>query len=195
MIPRNLGLTIAILLLAVVGMGLYGLHLRKQALQLHAAAVTDIRPISPPISGSLKKITIFSPDDSSGTLLRREVTATLPDEPTMRARQVVHVLIANWQEKDSLHPISNSADVNTVFLLDNSQTAIIDVNAAFADQHRSGILVEELTLASIAKTVGANINGVTAVRFLVDGKERETLAGHADLTDTYSTSLDWRVSQ
>jgi hypothetical protein len=67
------------------------------------------------------------------------------------------------------------------------------VNAAFADQHRSGILVEELTVASIVKTVGANINGVTSVRFLVDGKERETLAGHADLTDSYSTNLDWHV--
>jgi hypothetical protein len=193
MIPRNLGITIAILLVAVVSMGLYGLHLRQQALQLEASVATDIRPFAPPVSGPLQKITVFSPDDSSGALFRREITATLPDEPTMRAREVIHVLIANWQEKDSLHPISNSADVNTVFLLDNNRTAVIDVNGAFADQHRSGILAEELTLASIAKTVGANINGVTAVRFLVDGKERETLAGHADLTDAYSTNLDWHV--
>jgi hypothetical protein len=141
----------------------------------------------------MQKITVYLPDDSRGSLRKREITATLPNEPTMRAREVVHALIINWQERDSLHPISNSADVNTVFLLDNNRTAIIDVNSAFADQHRSGILVEELTVASIAKTVGANINGVTAVRFLVDGKERETLAGHADLTDTYNTNLDWHV--
>jgi hypothetical protein len=193
MIPRNLGITIAVLLLAVIGMGLYGLHLRKQALQLQASAATDTRPIAPPASGPLQKIMIYSPDDSTGSLRKREITATLPDEPTMRAREVVHALITNLQEKDSLHPINNSADVNAVFLLDNNCTAVIDVNAAFADQHRSGILVEELTVASIVKTVGANINGVTSVRFLVDGKERETLAGHADLTDSYSTNLDWHV--
>jgi hypothetical protein len=193
MIPRNLGITIVILLLAVIGMGLYGLHLRKQALQLQASALTDTRPIAPPVSGPLQKITVYSPVDSSGSLRKREITATLPDEPTMRAREVVHALITNWQEKDSPHPISSSADVNAVFLLDDNRTAIIDMNSAFADQHRSGILVEELTVASIVKTVGANINGVTAVRFLVDGKERETLAGHADLTDDYSTNMDWHV--
>jgi hypothetical protein len=67
------------------------------------------------------------------------------------------------------------------------------VNGAFADQHRSGVLVEELTLAAIAKTLGANLPGVTEMRVVVDGKERETLAGHADLMDSYNTNLDWHV--
>jgi hypothetical protein len=193
MIPRNLGITIAILFVAVFGMGLYGLHLRKQALQLHASAITDTRPIAPPVSGPKQQITVFLPDDSSGTLFRREITATLPEEPTLRAREIVHVLIAKWQEKESLHTISNAADVNAVFLLNNNHTAIIDVNSAFADQHRSGVLVEELTLASIARTLGANLTGVTEMRVVVNGKERETLAGHADLTDSYNTNLDWHV--
>ena len=193
MIPRNLGITIAILLVAVLGMALYGLHLRTQALQLHASAITDTRPIAPPVSGPIQHVTIFLPDDSSGALFRREITATLPEEPTLRAREIVHVLLTKWQEKDSLHPISNAADVNAVFLLNNNRTAIIDMNGAFADQHRSGVLVEELTLASIARTIGVNLPGVSEMRIVIDGKERETLAGHADLTDTYNTNLDWHV--
>jgi Sporulation and spore germination len=193
MIPRNVAITIALLIAAVVGMGIYGLHLRKQALQLQASAATDSRPIAPPVSGPTQKITVFLPDDNTGTLLRRDIAANLPDEPTMRAREIVHTLISKWQEKDSLHPTSNAADVNAVFLLDNNRTAIVDVNGAFADQHRSGVLVEELTLVAVAKTIGANVNGVTSVRFLVDGKERETLAGHADLSDGYNPNLEWHV--
>jgi hypothetical protein len=193
MIPRNLVITIAILLVAVLGMGLYGLHLRNQALQLQASAIADTRPIAPPVSGPQQQITIFLPDDSTGALFRREITATLPQDPTLRAREIIHVLIAQWQEKDSLHPIGSGADVNAVFLLNNSRTAIVDVNGAFADQHRSGILVEELTLASMAKTLGANLPGVAEMRIVVDGKERETLAGHADLTNSYNTNLDWPV--
>lgn len=193
MIPRNLAITIGILLLAVLGMGLYGLHLRQQALQLHASANTDTRPIAPPLSGPQQQITVFLPDDSKGTLFRRQITATLPEEPTLRARQIIHVLIGKWQENDSLHAIGNAADVNAVFLLNNNKTAVIDVNGAFADQHRSGVLVEELTLAAIAKTLGANLPGVTEMRVVVNGKERETLAGHADLTDAYNTNLDWHV--
>jgi hypothetical protein len=32
------------------------------------------------------------------------------------------------------------------------------------------------------------VAGVARVRFLVDGKERETLAGHADLSGSYEVS-------
>jgi len=195
MIARNVGITLAILLLAVVGLGLYGLHLRKQALQLRASAASDARPIAPPVTGPQQQLTVFLPDDNKGMLLKREITATVPQDATLRAREVVHTLIAQWQEKNSLHPIAAAADVNAVFLLNNNRTAIIDVNSAFADQHRSGILVEELTLASIARTMAANVPGVSEIRIVVDGKQRETLAGHADLTESYPTENEWQVEQ
>ena len=193
MIARNIGITLAILLLAVVGMGLYGWHLRKQALQLQESALRDTHPLPPPVNGPRQAITVFLPDDNRGTLVKREVTATLPEEPTQRAREIVHVLISTWQEKDSPHPIAAAADVNAVFLLSDNHTAVIDVNGAFADQHRSGVLAEELTLASLAKTLGANVPGLAEIRIVVDGKERQTLAGHADLAAAYPTSLEWQV--
>ena len=49
-------------------------------------------------------------------------------------------------------------------------------------------MVEELTLASMAQTLAANLPGITRVKLLVDGKERETLAGHVDLMGFYSTA-------
>lgn len=193
MIARNIGITLAILLAAVVAMGFYGLHLRKQALQLQASAVKDTHPLAPPVSGPRQQITVFLPDDNKGTLVKRDVSATLPEEATQRAKEIVRVLISTWQEKDSHHPFAPAADVNAVFLLNNNRTAVIDVNGAFADQHRSGVLVEELTLASMAKTLGTNIPGLADIRIVVEGKERPTLAGHADLTDVYPTNLQWQV--
>ena len=192
MIPRNLVITIAILLAALVGMGLYGWHLRWQAVELLKTSA-DNRPVAPPVSGPTARITIYTPDDDHGDLVRREVAAALPAEPTLRAREIVHVLIAQWQEKNSTHPIANDADVKEVFLLGNNKTAVVDVNGAFADEHRSGVMVEELTMASLARTLGANIDGLQQVKVIVDGRERETLAGHADLSEFYSTNLDWHV--
>ena len=59
-----------------------------------------------------------------------------------------------------------------------------------AERLRShGILVEELTIASLVQTVAENIPGVTRIKILVEGKERETLAGHADLTTFYDVSV------
>jgi len=192
MIPRNLAITIVILLVALAGMGVYGWHLRRQAVELLKTSA-DTKPVAPPVSGPTERITIYVPDDDHGDLIRREVTAALPPEPTLRAREIVRVLINQWQEKNSTHPISDNADVREVFLLNSNKTAIVDVNGAFADQHRSGVLVEELTMASLARTLGTNINGLTEMKLLVDGRERETLAGHADLTEFYSTNLEWHV--
>ena len=74
-----------------------------------------------------------------------------------------------------------------VYLVDPG-LAVIDMNAAFADDHRSGILVEELTVASLVQTLSANIPGITRVKILVDGRQRETLAGHADLSGFFEVS-------
>jgi hypothetical protein len=49
------------------------------------------------------------------------------------------------------------------------------------------VLEEELTIASLIQTLAANIPGILRVKILVEGKERETLAGHADLSATYDT--------
>jgi len=191
MIPRNLVITILLLVLAVAGMGLYGLHLRRQALDLQQRS--DTRPVAPPATGPAEKVTIFVPDDEHGTLVRREVSANLPSEPSLKARELVRLIIVACQEKTSKHPLASAAEAKEVFLLNNNRTAVVDVNAAFADQHRSGVLVEELTLASLARTLGANLNGTSEMKLIVDGHERDTLAGHADLTETYSTNLDWHV--
>lgn len=194
MIPRNLVITIIILLAALAGMGLYGWHLRRQAIELLKSSA-DTKPVAPPVSGPTETITILTPNDDRGDLVQKQVAAALPADPTMRAREIVHVLIAQWQEKNSTHPISNEADVKEVFLLDNNKTAVVNVNGAFADQHRSSIMVEELTMASLARTLGANIPGLQRIKVIVDGRERETLAGHADLTEFYPTNLEWRVEQ
>lgn len=194
MIPRNLVFTIIILLAALAGMGLYGWHLRRQAVELLKTSA-DTKPVAPPVSGPTERITIFTPDDDHGDLLQRQVAAALPSQPTLRAREIVHVLISQWQEKNSTHAIANDADVKEVFLLDDNKTAVIDVNGEFADQHRSGVLIEELTMASLARTLGANISGLQQIKVIVDGRERETLAGHADLMEFYPTNLNWHVNQ
>ena len=65
------------------------------------------------------------------------------------------------------------------------QLAVVNLTATFAANHPSGIETEMLTVLSICGTLHANLPRVTQVRFLVNGQQRATLAGHADLTRTY----------
>ena len=57
-----------------------------------------------------------------------------------------------------------------------------------ANQHRSGVLVESLTVASMIETLAVNVPQIARVKIMVDGKERDTLSGHADLMGTYNVS-------
>ena len=68
------------------------------------------------------------------------------------------------------------------------QLAVINLDGTFANRHPSGIEAETLTINSILGTLYANFPRIEQVRFLVDGRPRDTLAGHADLTRTYSVS-------
>jgi hypothetical protein len=65
------------------------------------------------------------------------------------------------------------------------ELAVVNLTGSFAASHPSGLETETLTLLSICATLHANLPRVTQVRFLVDGQQRATLAGHADLTRTY----------
>jgi hypothetical protein len=68
------------------------------------------------------------------------------------------------------------------------ELAVIDLRSNVVNRHPSGVEVESLTLLSIIGTLHANLPQIEAVRFLVDGQPRETLAGHADLLRTYPSN-------
>ena len=125
--------------------------------------------------------------DSDGTLRRTQVSVTLPPERTERDRAVLKALFGEYLQSSSTHPIGAGADVRDVYLLADD-TAVVDTNAAFADAHPSGVLAEELTVASIVVTLNANDTKIQRVKLLVNGQERETLAGHADLRRFYEAS-------
>jgi Sporulation and spore germination len=125
--------------------------------------------------------------DDPGTIRAVSAQIPLPAGRQQRAEELLRALMNLYLDRASTHPLAVGSEIRSVYLVDPG-VAVIDTNAIFADGHRSGVLVEELTVASIIQTLAGNIPGVLRVRILVDGKERETLAGHADLSDFYETS-------
>jgi multidrug resistance efflux pump len=186
MTTRRLVIAVIVLLVAVLGLGLYVWHLTRRARQM-APVAADARPISPPVAGSPARITLFLASDDDGTLRKYDATIALPPEPAKQAREVLRALVARYQEPASTHPLNAGADIEDVYLV-HDKLVVVDANAAFADTHRSGMLVENLTLASMAQTLTANLPGVTQMKLLIAGKERATLAGHADLSQLYDVT-------
>jgi hypothetical protein len=185
MIPRHLVIGVAVLLVAALGMSLYAWHMRKVATT--TVASTDTRPLAPPVAGPTEQVVLFVAHDDDGSLRAESARIPMPSGRQQRSEELLRALLSLYLDKSSPHVLGPGSDVRSVFLVDPG-LAVIDLNSAFADTHRSGILVEELTVASLIHTISANTPGILKVQILVEGKERETLAGHADLTGYYDVS-------
>jgi len=186
MIPRSLVIAISVLLLAVLGMGFYAWHMRGRAAAVPVVA-TDMRPVVAPVAGPTEAVTLFVAYDDVGVLSAQSARIPMPSVRQQRAEELLRALIALYLDKSSPHPLPPGADIRSIYLVDPG-LAVVDINAAFADGHRSGVLAEELTVASFIQTLAANVPGILRVKILVEGKERETLAGHADLSNFFDVS-------
>jgi len=182
-IPRRSLVAILVLAGAVLGLGLYVFHLARSARQM-PGQLADARPVPPPVAGPATPVVLFVASDDDARLAKQQVTIALPAAASDRGREILRALLASYQEQGSPHPLAAAAAINDVYVTDNG-LAVVDANAAFAEEHRSGILVEELTLASITETLAANLPNIARVKLLIDGKDRATLAGHADLSEPY----------
>lgn len=162
-------------------MGIYLRHMRRQARDIDSLAA-DALPVAPPASGPTETVTLYVADDAAGTLRARSAQIPLPGGRQQRAEELLRALLRIYQQPGAAHPLAPAADIRSIFLVDPG-AAVIDLNAAFADLHRSGVLSEQLTVNSLVETLAVNVPGIQRVNIVVEGKTRETLAGHADLTE------------
>ena len=186
MIPRHLVIAMAVLLVAVLGLSVYAWHMRSTAASAPVVS-SDTRPLAPPVAGPTERVTLYVAHDADGSLRPESAQIPLPSGRQQRSEELLRALLSLYLDKSSPHVLGSGADVRSVFLVDPG-VAVIDLNSAFADTHRSGVLVEELTVASLIHTISANTPGILRVKILVDGKERDTLAGHADLSSFYDVT-------
>lgn len=183
MIPRHLLIGVTALLVLVIAMGIYLRHMRRRATEIESLAA-DALPVVPPASGPTETVTLYVADDDAGELRARSAQIPLPGGRQQRAEELLRTLLRIYQRPGAPHPLSSASDIRSIYLVDPG-AAVIDLNAAFADQHRSGILSEQLTVNSLVETLAVNVPGIQRVNILVEGKPRDTLAGHADLSDTF----------
>jgi hypothetical protein len=205
-IPRYQAVLLTILLVASVIMSVALWQLRERAHQ-RLLSGQDSTPTQAPEVAQPEQATILVASDADSSLMPQVQSLPLPQDPGTRARAILGRLMDLYAAPDAAHPVpGGSTSIAQVFLLpalneqgsvpaagsqgsssqpNGPQLAVVNLTGSFASSHPSGLETETLTVLSICGTLHANLPRVTQVRFLVDGKLRPTLAGHADLTRTY----------
>jgi hypothetical protein len=186
MIPRHFQITIGLVLLAILVSGVVIIRLTHKEKAM-ASQAAEASPVAPVVGGKQERIQVLVAYDEDQALRWRPADVFLPADRSLRARETLRSVLAQYLQTPSPHPLGKGADIKDVYFI-SDDTMIVDTTAPFSDGHPSGILLEEMTLASLLETLTANVPGVTKVKFLVEGKERETLAGHADLMSFYQTA-------
>jgi Sporulation and spore germination len=186
MIPRHLVIAISVMAISVLLAGIYVWQTRSRMVAIQAKAA-DTRPVAPPSSGRTEQVTLFVAFDDPGVLRARTAQMPLAADREQRAEEILRALLDIYVGQSTPHPMASGAAVRNVYLVEPG-LAVIDINSQLADGHRPGILVEELTLTSLVQTLSVNISGISRIKVLVDGKSRDTLAGHIDLADFYDVS-------
>lgn len=201
MIPRFQRFLFGAMLLAAVVMAIVLIRMRERAHDrlMMAADSQPLNTLSTALSTApAEKITLLVANDLDGSLIPVDRSFPMPEDPNARARVLMQKLLEEYAAPKSTHPIANASGVDEVFLMPIPQQkgainsagemAVVNLNAAFVQAQPSGIEPETLTLLSMIATLHANLPQITEVRFLVDGRQKDTLAGHADLTRVYLAS-------
>jgi Sporulation and spore germination len=193
-IPRHQTVIFLTLLVASIIMGVALWNLRERAHQ-RLLRGQDSAPTQAPEVAPAEQATLMVANDNDDTVSPRALTLPLPQNPEARARAILGKLFDLYAATGAEHPVAGgAASIAQVFLLPapeaakGTQLAVVNLTSAFAASHPSGLETESLTILSICATLRANFPDVAQVRFLVDGQQRPTLAGHADLTRTYLTA-------
>src|SRR6185437_8002066 len=149
-----------------------------------------------PVVAPAEQATLVVANDLDNSLMPQMHSLPLPADRGARARAILGKLLDLYAAPESTHEIpGGAASVDQVFLVPaqrakdpGDELAVVNLTGTFAASHPAGLETESLTVLSICATLRANFPNIKEVRFLVDGVDRPTLAGHADLTRTYLTS-------
>ncbi len=76
------------------------------------------------------------------------------------------------------------------FFVDSTGTAYVDLSPSQQNDYRASAWAELLAIYAIVDTLTQNFEEIKQVRFLLEGKEAQTLAGHIDLTRKFEKRMD-----
>ena len=109
---------------------------------------------------------------------RREIFAAR--SPEVRARQLIQALIEGPQggETGQMVPVlPREAKVRQIYMLKDG-TAVVDFSDEVFHLLPGGIDSETTAMESIRRTLLENVNEIKTVRFLINGTDADTFAGH-----------------
>ncbi|GAB4131238.1 MAG: hypothetical protein Kow001_24580 [Acidobacteriota bacterium] len=146
-------------------------------------------------SSGTTSVTLYFPQpghlpDAADFLVGEEREIPTLDSRILMARQLVQEVLKGRRPSAEAGIVAESAEsggdttkLRQLYLMDDG-TAVVDLHPVPAGA-LLGIVEEYGLIASITRSLRENLPEVQQVKFLVDGRERATLAGHVSLARSF----------
>jgi hypothetical protein len=145
-----------------------------------AAATAPAKDTPPPTDARhTKKVTLFFVRASDGLLAPEERDIAVSDSLIREAEEFVTELIKG-SAGDLAPALPAETKLGRIFITQDG-TAYVDFSRELADKHPSGTTAELSTIYAVVDGLAYNFKSIKKVFLLIDGEERETLAGHVGL--------------
>jgi hypothetical protein len=125
------------------------------------------------------------PDNASLVAETRELTDS--GDTSELGKAIIQALI-DGPRGEGIRTLPASAQVRDVFITDDG-TAYVDFNQQVSEDHPGGVRPELLSIYSVVDSLALNLENISAVKLLIDGREADTLAGHMDQRYPYKANI------
>lgn len=135
-------------------------------------------------STTTQTVTLYFPSYGQGKLAPETRTLPLAPEVLDRVRQIILALVEGSHQGSDL-ALPATTNLRAVFLATDG-TVYLDFSSDIVNNFPVGIESETLSVYAVVMSLTANLPEVKRVKFLVQGQEADTLAGHADISSAFA---------
>jgi spore germination protein GerM len=172
-----------ILLAAIAAVGLW-LSFREKDISAPPIAREKIVPIQ-----EKREFVLYFGDPQNTRLVAEKRAISFLEGPSELAMELINALVEG--PRDGGSPTIPSRTHLKALYITADGTAVVDFSPELVSNHPGGVKTELLTIFSVVKTLTRNIPQVKRVKFLVEGAEIESLAGHVDCLRPFSVAPSW----
>lgn len=130
------------------------------------------------IGRGIQSVTLVFADRAATGMVEERREIAVPEDRAGRAKRILSELAAGPKES-GVRTLPVGTRVLSVFF-DEQGGVFVDLSRELIDNHPGGSTGELFTIRSVVQTLAANFPDIESVRFLVEGQEIETIAGHID---------------
>ncbi len=149
---------------------------------------SDARPSSSapaaPADMETKSVSLFFLREDDG-LLVAEPREIATDASIVHEAEAVIAELIKGSRGELVSPLPPETKLSQLFITKEG-TAYVDFSRDLVDNHPAGVAAEISTVYAVVDSLAYNFKSIKKVFILIDGEERETLAGHLSLDRPFS---------